>query len=376
MVSPLAGAGPERVTVPVELAPPATLAGETVSTDRATGLTLRVALALLVPYEAVIATAVVLATGTVVATNVTELPPGATVTVEGTITVEGSALDSCKVAPLAPVGPFRVTVPVDVAPPPTVAGLSETPDTRRGLTVRSAPTVVVPSLTERVALPVEVTGTVDTLKVAEVAPPATVTPPGADASEGSLIEIDRGVPPAGAAAESVTVATTELPPTAVAGKSAMPAGMGGVTVSEVVCTVELSVPVTTTAVGAATVRVVTAKLALVVPAGTVTDAGTAATAVLLLESPTATPPVGAGEERTTVPVTGVPAAAVVGETEIESPRGTAGVTVMNWEVRPVPPRPSEMSAVMVNRVVWVTAGGVNTAEAPVPLTLPPSDDQR
>ena len=57
-----------------------------------------------------------------------------------------------------------------------------------------------------------------------------------------------------------------------------------------------------TAVDAATALVLTVKLVLVAPAETVTLVGTWAAAVLLLESVTCAPPVGAGPLNVTVPV--------------------------------------------------------------------------
>ena len=68
----------------------------------------------------------------------------------------------------------------------------------------------------------------------------------------------------------------------------------------------LYVLVIVTDVAAATVFVVTVNVAVVAFAGTVTDAGTVAALVLLLASVTATPPVGAGPVRVTVPVLLVP----------------------------------------------------------------------
>lgn len=66
----------------------------------------------------------------------------------------------------------------------------------------------------------------------------------------------------------------------------------------------------------ATVPVETEKLALVLPAGTVTKAGRVADAVLLA-SETATPPVGAGPLSETVPVVDVPPVTLAGFIETD-----------------------------------------------------------
>ena len=80
---------------------------------------------------------------------------------------------------------------------------------------------------------------------------------------------------------------------------------------------------------AVTALVVTMKLALLAPAGTVTLAGTAATPVLLLERETTAPPVGAAPLRLTVPVEDVPPVTLVGLSvnDERETAGAAGVTV-------------------------------------------------
>ncbi|HET9530147.1 MAG TPA: hypothetical protein VFQ92_07345 [Blastocatellia bacterium] len=88
-----------------------------------------------------------------------------------------------------------------------------------------------------------------------------------------------------------------------------------------------------TAVDAATVCVVTVKVALVAPATTDTLAGTVATAVLLLDSATTTPPDGADPVNTTVPCEEPPPVTVVGlrasdERVTADGGGATGVTVV------------------------------------------------
>jgi hypothetical protein len=78
-----------------------------------------------------------------------------------------------------------------------------------------------------------------------------------------------------------------------------------------VCAVPF-VAVIVTAFADVTVLVVTVKVAVVLPAATVTVPGTVATDVRLLESATTTPPVGAAPESVTVPVDGAGPLTVVG----------------------------------------------------------------
>ena len=85
-----------------------------------------------------------------------------------------------------------------------------------------------------------------------------------------------------------------------------------------------------------TALVVIVKLALVLPAGTVTFAGTRATEVLLLDNDTTTPPLGAGPLSVTVPVEGFPPTTLGGFTASELNTAATGVTVRR-AVRVTPP---------------------------------------
>ena len=76
---------------------------------------------------------------------------------------------------------------------------------------------------------------------------------------------------------------------------------------------------------AATALVLTVKDALVAPAATVTLEGTLAAVVLLLESATCAPPVGAGPLNVTVPVEEFPPVTLVGFSEIDERETDAGV---------------------------------------------------
>ena len=159
-----------------------------------------------------------------------------------------------------------------------------------------------------------VTAVVVIVKFAEVAPAATITLAGTLATALLLLERVTAAPPAGAAAVSVTVPCEELPPTTLVRLRVSDdrvALLGVVTVSNAVFVAPPNAPVMFAEVDAVTAVVVTAKLALVAPADTVTLAGTPASAALL-ESKTPAPPEGAAAVKVTVPVEGFPPTTLVG----------------------------------------------------------------
>ena len=88
--------------------------------------------------------------------------------------------------------------------------------------------------------------------------------------------------------------------------------LGGFTVSVADLDAPPYTPVIVTDAGAATAMVVTVKLALVAPAATVPLAGTPASAVLLLDSATTAPPVGAALVNVTLPCDVLPPVTLVG----------------------------------------------------------------
>jgi hypothetical protein len=140
--APPVGAAAVNVTVPSELVPPVTLVGfketEEIVTGIATGLTVKGALALLVPKVAVMVTGVTVVTAVVVTENVAVACPAATVTLAGTAATGVLLLPSVTTNPPFGATPVSVTVPVDPVPPVTVVGLNETVEIAAGFTVKVA----------------------------------------------------------------------------------------------------------------------------------------------------------------------------------------------------------------------------------------------
>jgi hypothetical protein len=155
----------------------------------------------------------------------------------------------------------------------------------------------------------EPTATVVTVKLAEVAPPRTFTAPGTDAAALSLASATE-MPPEGAGPFNVTVPAEEFGPVTLVGFRETERIAGGLTVKgadavPLKAAVMFGVTVDVTAV------VVTVKLAIIAPWGTITELGTVATA-LSLASATEMPPEGAGEFNVTVPVEEFPPTKLAG----------------------------------------------------------------
>ena len=149
------------------------------------------------------------------------LASAATVTLAGTVAADVLLLLSVTIAPPLGAAPVSVTVPCEALPPATVLGLRVTPlaDTAF-VTVSTAPGLDPPKLAEIVELVETLTGNVVTVKVALLAPAATVTLAGTVAADVLLLVSDTIAPPLGAGPVSVTVPCEGLPPTTVLGFSA------------------------------------------------------------------------------------------------------------------------------------------------------------
>ena len=208
-----------------------------------------------------------------------------------------------------------------------------------GLTVSVVVRVTPPPVPVIVTVVALVTEVVVTANCAVVAPAATVTLAGTEATAAFELERLTTSPPLAAAVDSVTVPVAPLPPTTLVGLTAMEDRVGvadaaGFTVIAVVRDAPLYDAVIVTAVEVVTLLVVTVKVLLVAPAGTVTLAGTDA-ALELSESETTAPPLGAAALSVTVPVEELPPVTLVGltVTDDRAAVGTDGFTVIdeNWK---------------------------------------------
>lgn len=231
-----------------------------------------------------------------------DVVPAATVTDAGTVAFVVSELVSATLMPPVFALPFKVTVPVEVAPATTEVGLKVTDAKPARLTVRAAVTTVCCFTAEIVTGVAAATPKVVTANVTDVAPEGTVTEVGTVAVGTLELERKTGTPPVGAAAEIVTVPVTLLPPTTVVGASVRAVGRGAVAVSVAFAEEVPRVAVMTVPTSFPTATVVAVNVAVEAAASTVTDAGTVTTAVADDDKVTTVPPTGAGPLRVTVPV--------------------------------------------------------------------------
>ena len=130
--------------------------------------------------------------------------PEGTVTVIGTDAVDVALLARLTTAPALPAGPLSVTVAVELFPPANEGGFKAIPTSVNGTSESVADWLVLPKEPVMVTGRVSETVLVVTVKVAEVAPAATIIELGAAAS--GLDEVsDIVVPLLGAGPLSVTV---------------------------------------------------------------------------------------------------------------------------------------------------------------------------
>jgi hypothetical protein len=213
------------------------------------------------------------------------------------------------------------------------------------VTVSVADRVMASRVPEIVTAVDAVTLVVVIVNTTEVAPGATVTNCGTPAA-GSLLAIATVVPPAGAAAVSTTTPCVVEPPVTLLGLTAtfdsdVVGGAPFVTVSVPERVVPLYDAVIVTGVVADTAVVEIVNEPVKPVSGTVTLAGTDATAGLLLDSATTAPPNGAPTLSTTVPLDALPPATLAGLMSIVDSTadsgGACGVSVRTAEKGPACP---------------------------------------
>lgn len=300
---PPEGAAPLIVTVPVEVFPPTTDVGESANPVSTGGLIVSDAVRLVVPKDAEIVALVALVTPEVDTVKVVDVAPEGTVTLDGRVALE--VLDDRLTAtPLGPAGPFRVTVPVEEAPPVTEVGDKLRPVSVGVLIVSVALSVDDATVAEIDAEVVDDTPIVVIVNVADVAPEATVTLPGTVADEDP--ETNVTVVPFGAAGLlNVTVPVEEEPPVTEVGESVSEDTVGGVIVNVAVWLDAPRVAVMVAEVELFTPVVVILNVAEVAPEDTVIEPGTVALEVLDAKE-TIDPPGPAWPLSVTVPVDDVP----------------------------------------------------------------------
>jgi len=132
-------------------------------------------------------------------------------------------------APPAPAGPVKVTVPVDGSPPRTLAGFRLIDASAAGVMVSVAFWLIPAKVAVITALVCEFTPMVVTVKVTELFPAGTVTEAGTVAAIFPLESVTF-VPAGPAPPVSVTVPVDGLPPSTVVGLKVSEANVAAVIV--------------------------------------------------------------------------------------------------------------------------------------------------
>lgn len=305
--APPDGAGAPRVTVQTLGEPPTTEVGLSDRVNVFTAVIVSVAVVLEPTCDADIVEVVFALTDVVAIAKLAVVAPAAIVTDAGAVALD-DVDDSETDTPPAGAAEPNVTVPVDVWPPVTVDGYN-TSLMGNGAMVSVALAVCPPEDAEMELVVPSGTTTVDTIKVAVVAPAGTVAAAGRVAA--GLLEVSvTGRPPVGAGLPRVTVPVEVLPPTIELGLSERPVITGEATVRTAVLA-KPNVAVIVAPIFAATGLVLTVNVDEVAPAGIVTDAGTIAAGELEVRE-TEYPPTAAAPPMVTVPVAVSPPATLVG----------------------------------------------------------------
>lgn len=207
-------------------------------------------------------------------------------------------------APPAGAGPLSVTVPSAVSPIERLLGVTVRPMRTSGLIVSVAVTFELPSVAPIVEVVAVVTCAAAMEKVPEVEPAAIVTFAG-NVALGLLEPSVITKPPVGAGLVMATVPVDADPPVMVVGVNVSEESAGAAIARVAVAVVPRRVPEIVAFVDVATAMVVTVKVAVLVPAATVTVDGTLALKLFELRV-MAVPPVRAGPFKVTVAVEEVP----------------------------------------------------------------------
>lgn len=240
-----------------------------------------------------------------------DAPAGITI-LDSIKTSRGSPFERVIIAPPLDAGLLKVTLPSENPNPRIVDGVSSIDLRPAGKTVIVV-CKLMPSKPAEIVTGVDaVTGLVVIVNVALVSPPGMVTDAGTAATAGLLLDNATITPFDGAAPLRVMVPDVALPPVTLGGSSVADVTAGGRTVNVADCVTPANEPEIGTCVDAETGVVMMLKVALVAPAGIVTDAATAATDPLPLDSVMTAPLAGAAALSVTVPVDGPPPVTLVG----------------------------------------------------------------